>query len=218
MIFWRTMKLTRIVAFIASCGFVISCTAHDQRQAGPPAPPSPVPSTTTPVHDDVAGGLAKLEPGETESAEFKGIVGISEKKRADIEPVLLKAVRTGRHESFDRVVFEFEGNVVPGYQIEYVDKPVRDCGQGAVVPIAGDGFLMIRLQPSNAHTEAGEASVQNRQQTPNLPILKELKLICDFEAEVQWILGLASPNRYRVLELTSPARLVVDIAHKSSGA
>jgi hypothetical protein len=77
---------------------------------------------------------------------------------------------------------------------------------------------MIRMQPSNAHTEAGEASVQNRQQSPNLAVLKELKLICDFEADVQWILGVASPNRYRVLELTNPARLVVDIAHKSSGA
>jgi len=98
-----------------------------------------------------------------------------------------------------------------------VDHPVRDCGQGAVVPISGDGFLLIRMQPSNAHTEAGEASVQNRQQSPNLPVLKELKLICDFEADVQWILGLASPNRYRVLELTNPSRLVVDVAHESSG-
>jgi hypothetical protein len=77
--------------------------------------------------------------------------------------------------------------------------------------------LIVRLQPANAHTEAGVATVQNRQQNPSLPILKELKLICDFEADVQWILGLSSPNRYRVLELTNPARLVVDVAHKTSG-
>ncbi len=211
------MKPISLVAAAAFCVLTISCTVHDQRQAGPPAPP-PAPSPTAPSHDNVAGGFATPEPGETESAEFKGTVGLSEKKRDGIQPVLLKAVRTGKHESFDRVVFEFEGNAIPGYTIEYVDKPVRNCGEGAVVPISGDGFLMIRLQPSNAHTDAGQPSVQNREQTPNLPVLKELKLICDFEADVQWIVGLASPNRYRVMELTNPARLVVDISHKTTGA
>lgn len=212
------MKSFVLVTLIASSFFVISCTPHDQGTTGPPAPPSPVPGSTAPAHDNVAGGLATPEPGETETAEFNGTIGFSEKKRSGIQPALLRAVRTGRHESFDRVVFEFEGNAIPGYQIEYVDKPVRNCGEGAVVPISGDGFLMIRLQPSNAHTDAGQPSVQNRQQSPNLPVLKELKLICDFEADVQWILGLGSPNRYRVMELTNPSRLVVDIAHKRTGA
>ena len=186
-------------------------------QSGPPPPSPPPVQSPAPAHDDVAGGFAAPEPGESPSAEFKGTVGTTERKRANAEPALLKVVRTGKHESFDRVVFEFEGNAVPGYHIEYVDKPVRDCGQGAVVPISGDGFLLIRMQPSNAHTDAGVATVKNREQNPNFSILKELKLICDFEADVQWILGLSSPNHYRVLELTSPARLVVDIAHKSRG-
>lgn len=136
-----------------------------------------------------------------------------EKKTPGLQPVVLKAVRTGKHESFDRVVFEFAGNVIPGYHVEYIDKPVRDCGAGEVVPLAGEGFLLVKLQPAQAHTEAGVATIQNRQQTPGLPIIKELKLICDFEADVQWVFGLSSPNRYRILELSNPARLVIDIAH-----
>jgi hypothetical protein len=210
------MKIILLIV-VACCLCLGACTTSEPGQAGPPASSPPPVQSPTPAHDDVAGGFAAPEPGESPSAEFKGPAGITEKKRADAEPALLKAVRTGKHESFDRVVFEFDGSV-PGYHIEYVDKPVRDCGQGAVVPISGDGFLLIRMQPSNAHTEAGVPSVTDRQQNPKLPILKELKLICDFEADVQWILGVSSPNRYRVLELTNPARLVVDIAHKSSGA
>jgi hypothetical protein len=211
----RAMKSTHILTIVLCCVFVLSCTNRNRIEP-PPAPSAPAQSPSS-VDENVAGGLATPEPGETASTEFRGTIGISEEKRANIQPVLLKAVRTGKHESFDRVVFEFEGDTVPGYHIEHVDHPVRDCGQGAVVPISGDGFLLIRMQPSNAHTEAGEASVQKRQQSPNLPVLKELKLICDFEADVQWILGLASPNRYRVLELTNPSRLVVDVAHESSG-
>jgi hypothetical protein len=213
----RRMRRLHLLILAGCCLFVFSCTSHDTMQSGTPASSPPPVQSPTPAHDDVAGGFAAPEPGESPSAEFKGTIGLSEKKRAGAEPALLRVVRTGKHESFDRVVFEFEGSAIPGYHIEYVDKPVRDCGQGAVVPISGDGFLLIRMQPSNAHTEAGVPSVTARQQSPKLPILKELKLICDFEADVQWILGVSSPNRYRVLELTNPARLVVDIAHKPGG-
>ena len=208
------MKIINLLVLLAFCFCLGACTTSEPTHVGP----SPAVQSPSPANVDVAGGFAAPEPGESPSAEFKGTAGVTEKRRANAEPALLKAVRTGKHESFDRVVFEFEGNTIPGYHIEYVDKPVRDCGRGAVVPISGDGFLLIRIQPSNAHTEAGVATVQNREQNPNLSILKELKLICDFEADVQWILGVSSPNRYRVLELNNPARLVVDIAHKSSGA
>ncbi|MBA4159064.1 MAG: hypothetical protein H0X65_16535, partial [Gemmatimonadetes bacterium] len=45
------------------------------------------------------------------------------------------------------------------------------------------------------------------------PVLKQLTLICDFEAQVEWVLGVSSPNRFRVIELHEPARLVVDVRH-----
>ncbi|HKO59908.1 MAG TPA: hypothetical protein VJV03_02010, partial [Pyrinomonadaceae bacterium] len=153
----------------------------------------------------------------TETTEFKGTAGTTQKKRDSNEPALLKAVRTGKHEFYDRVVFEFEGNAVPGYVIEYVDKPVRDCGRGEVVAVRGDGFLMVTLQPANAHTEAGQPTGRNVQLNSDSRLIKDLKLICDFEAQVQWTVGLSSPNRYRVLELSNPARLVVDITHRKSG-
>ena len=43
------------------------------------------------------------------------------------------------------------------------------------------------------------------------PIIREIESTCDFEGEVTWVIGVASPNRYQVLELASPARLVVDV-------
>ena len=210
------MKPIGSLILIAICMFTLSCS-HKQSEVGPPAPPSPVPTATVPGPDNVAGGFSKPEPGETETAEFKGTAGTTQKKRDGTQPALLKAVRTGKHEFYERVVFEFEGNALPGYVIEYVDKPVRDCGRGEVVPVGGDGFLMVTLQPANAHTASGQPTVRNVQPNSDSKLLNDLKLICDFEAEVQWVMGLSSPNRYRVLELTNPARLVVDIAHRKSG-
>ena len=151
------------------------------------------------------------ETGDSSPADFEGTAGIIEQRRDGVAPGLLRDVRTARHEGFDRVVFEFEGNGVPGYHVEYVDRPVRQCGSGEPVPVAGDAWLQVRITPANAHTDAGRPTITERERNLDLPNLKEIELICDFEAEVSWVLGVASPNRYRVLELSNPPRLVVDI-------
>jgi hypothetical protein len=122
-------------------------------------------------------------------------------------------VRAARNEGFDRVVLEFAGDELPSYAIEYIDRPVRQCGSGHVVPMAGDGWLSIRLEPARAHDEEGRATIEDRELRTDLPILLELTITCDFEAHVEWVLGVASPNRYRVMELREPTRLVVDVRH-----
>ena len=153
------------------------------------------------------------EAGDTSPEDFEGTAGIVAKPKDGIAPVTLRDVRTARHLNFDRVVFEFTGDTLPGFHVEYIDRPIRQCGSGNVVNIAGDGWLRVRLTPAQAHTDAGEATVKDRRRVLGYPVLKELESICDFEADVEWVLGLSSPNRYRVLELSSPARLVVDVKH-----
>jgi hypothetical protein len=69
------------------------------------------------------------------------------------------------------------------------------------------------MAPAAAHDAAGHATIADRERLLDLPIVREVELTCDFEAVVTWVLGTASPNRYRVLELNDPARLVVDVWH-----
>ncbi len=134
-----------------------------------------------------------------------------------MKPVIVREVRSARHPNFDRVVFEFEGAFIPGYRVEYLKNPARDCGAGEVVSISGDRFILIEIQPAHAHSESGAATITNRHQKLGFPLIKELKIICDFEAEVQWLMGVGSPSQYRVLELSNPARLVIDVAPKTVG-
>ena len=136
---------------------------------------------------------------------------VIEKRKPSQAPAILGEIRTGRHKGFDRVVFEFRGGAMPGYHVEYIDRPVRACGSGDVVPVAGDGWLSVRLTPAQAHTDAGKPTIRYRERRLRLPVLRELQSTCDFEGEVQWVLGVSSPNRYRVMELTNPSRLVIDI-------
>ncbi len=205
------MNPIKILLVSLCCVASLSCAQQNKPQSVSSNVATPPVSSTPPPAPSPAESVASPEPGDTSTEEFEGSAGVTEKKRPNQKPAILSEVRTASHGNFDRVVFEFEGNTVPGYHIEYVEKPVRDCGQGEVVSISGDGSLLVRLLPAQAHSESGTATVKSRQLAPNLPLIKELKIICDFEADVQWILGVASPNRYRVLELLNPARLVVDI-------
>jgi hypothetical protein len=170
-----------------------------------------------PINAQGAGAPEAPAPGEPPlaetAAEFEGTAGVVERLRPGAATAVLRDVRVAGHEGFDRVVFEFEGAAVPGYHVEYVDRPVRQCGSGDAVPVAGDGWLLVRLTPAQAHTDEGEPTAGPRERRVGLTNLKEVESICDFEGEVAWVLGVGSPNRYRVLELSGPARLVVDVRH-----
>lgn len=168
----------------------------------------------------LVGCAAEVEPGEAPQARNEGqgipeqmwTAGVVDRPRSDSAPARLIAARTEGHDGFDRTVFEFDKRL-PGYHTEYIDRPVRKCGSGKVAQVAGDGWLEVRMYPARAHTEEGEPTVAERERMLNMKVLSELELTCDFEAVVTWVLGVQSPNRYRVRELSSPPRLVIDVRH-----
>jgi hypothetical protein len=156
--------------------------------------------------------------------KFEGsLAAVERAAQADVVQTLM-AVRSARHEGFDRIVFEFAPQpakpgksggpiALPGYHVSFIDKPARDCGSGEPFWLAGDAWLEVRMSGVNAHTEAGSPTIAVRKQLTDLPVLAELRQTCDFEAMVTWVLGVRSPNRFRVLELNDPPRIVVDVAH-----
>jgi hypothetical protein len=145
---------------------------------------------------------------------FEGTAGIVARDAGVGAPALLRDVRSARHVGYDRVVFEFSEGL-PNYHVAYVDRPVRKCGSGDPTAVAGDAWLEVRFNPANAHDERGATTVHELERQTKLGVLLELEQTCDFEAHVTWVLGLAKPNRYRVLELSSPWRIAVDVLHVS---
>jgi hypothetical protein len=185
------------------CGLA-GCTENGQ----PPAPPV----EEAPLVEDAPPVQARA-PSVTGPAEFEGTVGDVDVPKEDQFVATLVAVRTARHVGFDRIVFVFSGPV-PGYRISYIDRPVRQCASGDPVPLAGDAWLEIRMTPANAHDKQGAPTIEARARRVSLAVVEELKLTCDFEAIVTWVLGVGTPNAYRFSEFSDPSRLVVDIAHR----
>jgi len=180
--------------------------------ATPAATPSGAPPTTAPSEPAPEPEPVPVLPAaQAEEAPPEKTLGITDVQRSGA-PRLLQAVRAARAAGYDRVVFEFRDGV-PGFHLEYVDRPIRDCGAGDVKPIDGEGWLEVRFYPANAHTEAGQPTLAERELFPRLPIVREIERTCDFEAVVTWVVGTASPHRYRAFELGDPPRLVIDIDH-----
>jgi hypothetical protein len=169
-------------------------------------PPTPAGTDTTPT---AATPATPAPPAGTPQEAWTA--GTTDRVRTMSGPVVLRDLRVGVNAGFDRLVLEFLGGSVPGYRVEYVDRPVHHCGSGEPVRVAGDGWLAITLRGTEAHDERGQATVQPRERRLQMPVIKGYEFSCDFEGVTQVALGLASGNRYRVTELQNPTRLIVDI-------
>lgn len=151
--------------------------------------------------------------GQLIPPNFTGTLGKAEVQKGLESNVTLQSVSTTSCEGFDRVVFEFNTPATPGYHASYANKPIRLCGSGNTVAVAGNASLEVRMTQAQAHTEAGQSTIAQTNRTVNLPSLRQLVQTCDFEGHVTWVLGLGNARRYRVVELTNPSRIVVDVKH-----
>ena len=114
---------------------------------------------------------------------------------------VVEGVRYGEHDGFDRVVLDIPGEL-PSYTVRYVTEVRRDpSDRPADVP--GSAFLLIVLQPAQAHTMSGTDEI-------NLDAIRSYAVVGDFEGHVSIALGLNGVRGYQVGEL--PGRIYVDIA------
>jgi hypothetical protein len=117
------------------------------------------------------------------------------------------SVRVAHHDGYDRLVIGFPtGNAMPEYQLtrQATSHFVHDAsGQ----PVTLDGSAGIRAVLRNADITQG-APTDLR---PQLRSIREVAQIGNFERVVSYGVGLATPACFRVLELSAPTRLVIDV-------
>lgn len=166
------------------------------------APPPP-PTTT----ETGGGGIDPLEGAGTEP-----VVG----EPSGSEAALLERVAIGRHEGYDRVVFQFR-NALPGYRVEYVEPPLREDGSGNVIRVDGTAFVVVRMEPASGFdlsVPEGELVYKGPRRLSGADagtsVVREVVRTGDFEAVLTWAVGLSDRVDFRVRTLEGPPRLVVD--------
>ena len=126
----------------------------------------------------------------------------------------LTGVRVAHHSEapgFDRVVFDFSGGI-PSYDLtrqassRFVEDP---SGQSIVL----DGSAGIKLVFRDTDVTGVAADQQ-----PALPQIREIAQLGNFERVLSYGIGLSSSECVRVLSLTNPSRLVVDVVTAPSAS
>jgi len=129
--------------------------------------------------------------------------------------VLLTAIRIAHNPGFDRLVFDFSPTDrgvgaygVPPYSIDVASSFSGPSGQA--VTVAGNAYFRVRFQNTDAHTSAGRTTLASSDQRPTTPLVKEVRIVEDFEATVQAAVGLDHLACPSVLTLSGPIRVVLD--------
>jgi hypothetical protein len=189
---------------------VVAAGCRDGEVAPPAHPPSQPPPLEAPVDPENAVDV----PGQP---LFDGMTQPTEVGATIETPAVLVDVRTAVRQGYDRVVFEFADDRIPGYELEFVEQPVRDCASDRRVEVDGSHVLLLRLTPARASTVEGEQprpAMQELDRRADHEIVRHIVLSCDHEGEVHWAVGHEGPGSYRVMELAAPARLLVDLRRR----
>ena len=122
-------------------------------------------------------------------------------------------VRTGTHDGYDRVVFEFTDGT-PEIALERATPPFVQDGSGAPMDVKGESHLRLIMRGGTKQMEDGTSSYEgSRDFDPGFPAFVDLIEGGDFEAQSTWYLGLTAESCVRVSLLEDEPRLVIDIEH-----
>jgi hypothetical protein len=192
----RRLAGLTLVLVVAGCG-------NSDKSANPSggySRPSSTPTTT-------AGGIDPLEGAGTSPVAAPA---------AGSETALLERIAVGRHEGYDRVVFQFT-NELPGYRVEYVKGPLKEDGSGNPVAVKGNATVVVRMEPASGFDlNTGEGVLVYKgpkridASAAGASVIQELVRTGDFEAVLSWAIGLSDKVDFKVSTAASPLRLIVD--------
>jgi hypothetical protein len=122
-------------------------------------------------------------------------------------------IRIGRHEGFDRVVFEADGTGTPGWDVRYVDA-AQSQGSGADIAVEGDAVLQVTITGVGIPADTGveEYSGPDRLSSGDAEVVTEVVFDSTFEGQTVSFVGVTEETPFRAYLLEDPARVVLEVA------
>ena len=146
------------------------------------------------------------------AAPYCGITwGSVDKSAGELTPAPLLTVRTGRHDCYDRVVFEFEG-AATGYRAAYGEAYTQGTGTPLSPYTAGGAVIEVVLLAPAAYPTGQHVAAIVPYDT-----LRDVVAGGTSEGYTTFAIGVRARLPYRVFTLTGPgthSRIVVDVAHQ----
>jgi hypothetical protein len=102
----------------------------------------------------------------------------------------------------DSVTFTFRDGA-PGYLVEYVEPPITQDGSGEEMTVGGEAYLSVRMEPASGVDLSGDEFVETYVGPDRIDgvagsVLVEVVRTGDFEAVLNWVIGLDAQRPFRV--------------------
>ena len=204
----RASALLFAVALLAGCGEDAG-TGTDTSSSGGSAAGSSAPASESPATDSPATG----EDGTSDAPPFPGNAEPDTAEASADALVTVTDIRTGRHEGFDRVVFEVGGTGTPGWDVRYVDQ-ASSQGSGDPVDVAGEAVLQVTLTGAGYPYDTGVEEYAGPDPLPGqgTATVTEVAFDATFEGTTVAFIGTSGQAPFRVYLLEDPSRIVVEVA------
>lgn len=190
--------VTQAVSSNAEVSTDVKTPANTSTPSATPAPPATAESSS-------AAGMTPL-----------GVADINTKtqRQSNGAGLVVTGVRVGKHDTFDRIVFDLQGTGAPGWFVEYTDNPAQQ-GSGHSIEYAGDTAINLNIDGTLMPFELGMEDPQLGTTQGTDQVVTEVISQGTFEGRSQFVIGVRGPKHpFSVQVLQEPTRLVVDI-HRS---
>ncbi|MFD9890910.1 hypothetical protein ACFWY9_16310 [Amycolatopsis sp. NPDC059027] len=199
-------------------------TASDFAPTADPAPPPPSPSASAPPLGTSAVPTAPVAAPESCGTDGWGA---APKAAEGFSRASLYLVRIGRHDCYDRVVFDLNGPAPAGFSVRYVPVVTSDP-RGEPLPVPGGAVLQVVVrapglgdddsghQPGRVLARTGD-QLYGPAQLAGWPSLRAVRFAGSFESQCTFAVGVRVRLPFRVFTQLDSGdqirRVVVDIAH-----
>ncbi|MCF4121677.1 hypothetical protein L1785_11860 [Antribacter sp. KLBMP9083] len=178
------------------------------------ATPTPSDTTTTASPSPIATDDGTDADDDAAAPPFPADTSTDTSEPSGTALLTVTDVRTGRHEGYDRVVFELggTGEGVPGWRVEYVPEALDD-GSGNAVEVDGDSILQVVISGTAMPLDSGVTEWPGDRLAPtDTEAVKEVVYRFVFEGYSTAFIGVdGDPRPFRAFLLEDPVRVVVDV-------
>jgi hypothetical protein len=134
--------------------------------------------------------------------------------------MLLTEVIVDSDSCTDRIAFSFRpaAGQQPGYTVQYRTAAAAQTedASGKHLPIAGNAFLVVRLEPAATADLTGAQLEYTYTGPPKITpsgmrYVREIRKTGDFEGVLTWAIGLSGQRPFTVTSSGSPTTLTIEI-------
>jgi hypothetical protein len=156
------------------------------------------------------------ESGSTDAPAFPATTDPDTQDPSSDSAVTVRDIRLGHQDGFDRVVFEFGGTGMPGWDVQYVDA-ASSQGSGQPVHVTGDAILRVSLTGVGYPYATGvtEYSARTPLTADGTHAVTEVAYDATFEGTATAFVGATASTPFRVYALQNPTRVVLEVSDRS---